>query len=135
MELIAHSSDITRFIVAYEEAHTESAKENPRLSTRNLLASEVPCRNVIVIVAGIAAARALSHHWLKLIVIEARGRLGGGIATDCSLGSPVDLGACFIYCSYGNPLSLIGREEDFRTYSESDAKLIFQNDGRVDTTT
>ena len=97
--------------------------------------SDVPKRSVIIIgagIAGIAAARALKDRGFVVTVLEARGRLGGRIATDWSMGSPVDLGAAFIHGCYGNPLSEITREADIRTYSPGDVgTLLYANGERV----
>ena len=56
--------------------------------------------DVIVIgagAAGLATARELSAAGLKVLVLEARDRIGGRIYTDHSLGFPVELGAEFIH--------------------------------------
>lgn len=100
-------------------------------------ASDVPKRSVIVIgagISGIAAARTLVDRGFRVIVLEARGRLGGRVATDWSMGSPVELGACFIHGSHGNPLAIVAREAELRTYSPTDVQgLIFENGTKVST--
>jgi monoamine oxidase len=50
-------------------------------------------------VAGLCAARTLSSHGLKVIILEARGRIGGRIFTRqvSSLPVPIELGAEFIH--------------------------------------
>jgi monoamine oxidase len=48
-------------------------------------------------VAGLAAAEILTEAGLKVVLIEARDRLGGRILTDYSAGCPVELGAEFIH--------------------------------------
>lgn len=47
--------------------------------------------------AGLAAAQELTKAGLKVILIEARDRLGGRILTDYSAGFPVELGAEFVH--------------------------------------
>ncbi len=56
--------------------------------------------DVIVIgggVAGLAAAAKLSRRSLQVLLIEARGRLGGRILTETSGNTAVELGAEFIH--------------------------------------
>ncbi|MDT0232598.1 NAD(P)/FAD-dependent oxidoreductase [Curtobacterium sp. BRB10] len=55
-------------------------------------------------VAGLAAARALALGGQRVVVLEARDRIGGRTWTDSSLGVPVDLGASWIHGVDGNPL-------------------------------
>jgi len=55
-------------------------------------------------IAGLAAARALALGGQRVVVLEARDRIGGRTWTDASLGVPVDLGASWIHGVDGNPL-------------------------------
>lgn len=70
---------------------------------------------VIVIgagIAGLAAARKLADEDIKVTVLEARGRIGGRVWTDHSLGLPLDLGASWIHGISGNPLTRLADEVD-----------------------
>ncbi len=60
--------------------------------------------------AGLAAARTLREAGLSVIVIEARGRIGGRVFTDASLGPAFDAGAQFIHWSETNPWIGIARD-------------------------
>jgi monoamine oxidase len=55
-------------------------------------------------VSGLAAARALARGGQRVVVLEARDRIGGRTWTDTALGVPVDLGASWIHGVDGNPL-------------------------------
>jgi len=57
--------------------------------------------------AGIGAARQLVDAGFKVIVYEARDRIGGRVRTDTSLGVPVDLGGSWIQGVDRNPMSTI----------------------------
>ncbi len=59
--------------------------------------------------AGLAAARTLAESGLSVIVIEARGRIGGRVFTDASLGPAFDAGAQFIHWAESNPWVGIAR--------------------------
>lgn len=111
--------------------HVQRDDMHSRLTAQTVLSSDVPRSSVIIIgagIAGIAAARALTDRGFNVMVLESRGRVGGRIATDWTMGSPVELGACFIHGSYGNPLAMIAREADLRTYSPTDVQnLMFAN--------
>jgi monoamine oxidase len=54
--------------------------------------------------AGLATATKLKKLGCKVIVLEARKRIGGRIRTDRSLGCAVDLGASWVHGINGNPL-------------------------------
>lgn len=103
---------------------------------KSITSTEVQARSVIVVgagIAGIAAARALTDRGFRVTVLESRGRIGGRIATDWSMGCAVDLGAAFIHGACGNPLSEIVREGELRTYSARDVDtLIYANGEGVD---
>ncbi|KTR09088.1 flavin monoamine oxidase family protein [Curtobacterium luteum] len=66
-----------------------------------------PDADVVVVgagVSGLAAARALVQGGKRVVVLEARDRIGGRTWTDDALGVPVDLGASWIHGVDGNPL-------------------------------
>jgi len=54
--------------------------------------------------AGLAAATNLQKQGFKVVVLEARQRIGGRMKTDRSLGCAVDLGASWVHGINGNPL-------------------------------
>jgi len=66
-------------------------------------------------IAGLAAAQDLHSRGFRVIVLEARLRLGGRIWTDRSLGVPVDLGAPWVDGSRRGPLGKILRDLNFET--------------------
>ncbi|TVR90859.1 MAG: FAD-dependent oxidoreductase [Spirochaetaceae bacterium] len=69
--------------------------------------------DVVVIgagIAGLSAARELTRKGYRVIVFEARERIGGRIWTDRSLGLPLDLGASWIHHKRGNPLNELAKE-------------------------
>lgn len=65
-------------------------------------------------VAGLSAAALLRQDGLSVRVIEARGRLGGRVVTDRSLGFAADLGASWIHGARGNPVTDLARARDLR---------------------
>ncbi len=66
--------------------------------------------------AGISAARHLLASGLSVIVLEARGRIGGRTVTRTFRGHPVDLGAHWLHAGPINPLVKLGfhRREPLR---------------------
>lgn len=66
-------------------------------------------------IAGLAAARTLADAGLRVIVLEARDRIGGRMWTDHSLGMPLDLGASWIHGVKGNPIAELAAQWKVRT--------------------
>ncbi len=60
--------------------------------------------------AGIVAARELRAAGKNILVLEARGRVGGRLYTERSLGAPYDAGAGFIHFSDRNPWTKLADE-------------------------
>lgn len=61
-------------------------------------------------VAGLAAARELHRRGVRVVVLEARDRIGGRIQTETLGGEIVDLGATWIHGTRGNPVAALARE-------------------------
>lgn len=55
--------------------------------------------------AGLAAAHTLAQAGRRVIVLEARDRLGGRVWTTDFAGAPMDLGAAWVHGYRGNPLT------------------------------
>jgi monoamine oxidase len=79
-------------------------------------------------IAGLAAARRLVDAGLRVIILEARNRIGGRMWTDHSLGMPLDLGASWIHGVKKNPIAELAKEfsiktmpTDFENFSMFDA--------------
>jgi monoamine oxidase len=63
--------------------------------------------------AGIAAARRLVAAGQKVVVLEARERVGGRAVTDHSLGAPLDLGAAWLHFAEANAWTDIADQAGF----------------------
>jgi monoamine oxidase len=98
------------------------------------MAHAQPAPDVLVIGAGIAglgAARRLADAGLRVTVLEARDRIGGRIATDRSLGVPIERGAGWIHGPRGNPLSALAQTVGAETFVTDDDSLdLRRSDGR-----
>ncbi|MDP1713539.1 MAG: FAD-dependent oxidoreductase [Anaerolineales bacterium] len=82
-------------------------------------------------ISGLAAARTLVDKGIRVIIIEARNRIGGRMWTDTSLGVPLDLGASWIHGVKGNPITELAKKFGVQTVaSDYDNGLVFDFDGR-----
>ncbi|WKZ38001.1 MAG: FAD-dependent oxidoreductase [Anaerolineales bacterium] len=81
-------------------------------------------------IAGFAAARALNDKGLRVIILEARDRVGGRMWTDSSLGLPLDLGASWIHGVNGNPITELAKQFGAKTVRTDDENgAVFNADG------
>lgn len=84
-------------------------------STQHDRTPSMPGRQVVVVVgaglAGLAAAGELSRHGYHVVVLEARGRVGG----RCYTSEGVDLGAHWIHGTEGNPITALARRHGLPT--------------------
>jgi monoamine oxidase len=80
--------------------------------------------------AGLGAARLLSDAGYRVVVLEARDRIGGRVWTDRSLGLPLDMGASWIEGIEGNPLTEIAEANGIQTQAtDYDSLTIYDSDG------
>ncbi len=90
-------------------------------------------REVVVIgagIAGLAAARTLADAGARVVVVEARDRIGGRVWTDTSLGAPVERGASWIHGPHGNPIAELARRAGCRPMTfDYDDMVLFSADG------
>jgi len=81
-------------------------------------------------IAGLAAARTLADNGWRVIVLEARDRIGGRIWTDTALGLPLDLGASWIHGIKGNPIAKLAQQFGVKTaVTNEDNGIVFNADG------
>ena len=89
--------------------------------------------DVLVIGAGIAGLRAaevLVSNGRRVIVLEARDRLGGRIYTDRSWGVPVELGASWIHGVENNPIAALAAAKGIKTQSTDYESNTYGADGK-----
>jgi monoamine oxidase len=66
-------------------------------------------------VAGLTAARLLTRHGQRVLVLEARDRVGGRVSTDHRLGRATDMGASWIHGVNGSPVAAAAEAFGMRT--------------------
>src|SRR5271170_2662785 len=82
-------------------------------------------------IAGLAAARKLAEAGLSVILLEARGRIGGRIFTMRTPAAdlPIELGAEFVHGRPPELLNLI--EEAGLTFFEREGEFVCYEDGKL----
>jgi monoamine oxidase len=86
-------------------------------------------------ISGLAAARTLVDRYGgsapgQVVVLEGRDRIGGRIATDTTLGTPVDMGAVWIHGTRRNPIASLAAEAGIATdETDYESLRLFDTDG------
>ncbi|OJJ46559.1 hypothetical protein ASPZODRAFT_66543 [Penicilliopsis zonata CBS 506.65] len=91
-------------------------------------------KTVIVVGAGIAGLRAaavLRRHGCRVVVLEARDRIGGRILTSRKGDSVVDIGAAWMHETSQNNLVKLIPQLSIPYYYDDGAPLYFTEDGRA----
>lgn len=82
--------------------------------------------------AGLGAAQALHADGYRVIILEARDRIGGRVWTDHTWpNSPLDMGASWIHGVRNNPITALARRFNVRTVeTDYDSHLVYDGHGR-----
>lgn len=80
-------------------------------------------------IAGLRAAEVLVAAGRRVIVLEARDRLGGRIRTDRSWGVPVELGASWIHGVTNNPIAAVAAAAGIKTQAADYESIVYGADG------
>ncbi len=101
--------------VATESSAPQIVKKNAAVAT------SATNYDVIVVgagIAGLAAAQAIKAAGKRVVVIEARSRVGGRIWSWRNWGKPIELGANWIHTKTGNPLVNLAKQAGVSTTSD-----------------
>ncbi len=66
-------------------------------------------------VAGLAAAQRLTARGARVLILEARNRIGGRVWTDSRLGFPLEMGAQWIHGTKNNPIATMAKQNNLST--------------------
>ncbi len=116
-----------------EQTSASSSSSVPALASTGPNTSTGRTADVLVIGAGIAGLRAaevLVANGRRVIVLEARDRLGGRIYTDRSWGVPVELGASWIHGVENNPIAALAAAKGITTQATDYESLMYGADGQ-----
>ncbi|XP_046875001.1 lysine-specific histone demethylase 1B isoform X1 [Hypomesus transpacificus] len=91
-------------------------------------------KNVIVIGAGasgLAASRQLQNFGMQVVILEARGRIGGRVWDDMSLGINVGRGAQIVNGCINNPIALMCEQLGMKMHTLGERCDLLQEGGRA----
>ncbi|XP_064409552.1 lysine-specific histone demethylase 2 isoform X3 [Latimeria chalumnae] len=101
---------------------------------QSILPRDYHNKSVIVIGAGpsgLAAARQLQNFGIKVMVLEARDRIGGRVWDDKSLGVPVGRGAQIVNGCINNPIALMCEQLGIKMHKLGERCDLIQEGGRI----
>jgi monoamine oxidase len=82
--------------------------------------------------AGLTAAKELIRSGISVLVVEARGRIGGRAHTDTSLGIPWDRGCSWLHSPNVNPWTAYARSNDFELVPDRFIRHVYDGSRRMD---
>jgi hypothetical protein len=80
--------------------------------------------------SGLRAAQVLAAASVNVTIVEARDRIGGRVHQTTQLGMPLDLGACWIHGTKGNPTVALAKKADSTTVGCNTVDSICDSDGQ-----
>ncbi|GAM87067.1 hypothetical protein ANO11243_050880 [Dothideomycetidae sp. 11243] len=96
---------------------------------------ETPKQKVVVVIgagiSGLRAASVLLRHGIKVIVLEARDRIGGRILTAWTTNGPRDIGAAWMHETSQNKLVKLISKLGIDYYYDDGAALYYTEEGRA----
>jgi monoamine oxidase len=98
-----------------------------------LLAQQAPADVVVIGAggAGLTAARELQAAGLRVLVLEARDRIGGRAFTDTSFGVPWDRGCSWLHAADVNPWVEYARTNDFELIEDHYPRHLYDGGRRM----
>jgi monoamine oxidase len=83
-------------------------------------------------VAGLAAAQRLTAKGAKVLILEARNRIGGRVWTDSRLGFPLEMGAQWIHGTKNNPIATLAKQNNLSTrITDNERVTTFTEQGEI----
>jgi monoamine oxidase len=106
-----------------------SARPGARAQTPGTLERKADVLVIGAGVAGLAAARELTAQHYRVLVLEARGRIGGRIWSERAWGKVLDMGASWIHGIQGNPIHGLAQQHQIATFPTASRKHWLYREG------